>query len=80
MAFLDLVDLDPDESGKAVLPDPAEVFEISQSQLAPWRARHGWVERAFETRLEVIMASAEREPDFKPFTCQRARRRTSRPR
>src|SRR5437667_440324 len=30
-------------------------------------ARQGSVETAFEARLEVIMASAERGPDFKPF-------------
>src|SRR5207244_370512 len=30
-------------------------------------ARQGSIETAFEARLEVIMASAERGPDFKPF-------------
>jgi hypothetical protein len=38
-------------------------------------ARHGWIATASEVRLEVIMASAKREPDFKPFTCRRAWRR-----
>jgi len=40
---LDLFDLDPDQSGKAVLPDLAERVEISQRQQARWAgwARHG---------------------------------------
>src|SRR5439155_11518491 len=76
----DFLDLDSDEPGKAILPDSAECVEISQRQLraVAGLARHGCVETAFEARLEVIMASAKRDPDFKPFTCRRARRRTSR--
>jgi MinD superfamily P-loop ATPase len=77
-ACLYLFDLDPDEPGKAILTDSTECVEISQRRLraVTGLARHGCGETAFEARLEVIMASAKREPDFKPFTCRRARRRT----